>query len=151
MSSSSNHTELREMLSGYVDGELTQQQSQQVSQLLERDELARQIHEDLQQLKQHIATAEYPSLNEADLNHLDSIMNDRTASSLQLYGWVAVVTGFLILTVPFLYAFLVNDTIALWIKLGATLLYGGGLMLFISVLRQRLLTRKSDKYNKVRL
>ncbi len=151
MNTSPNHSDLRELLSGYIDGELSQQESQQVTQLLERDELARQIYQDLLQLTQRLSTADYPSLNEAELAQLDSIMNDRPASNLQLFGWVATIAGFLILTMPLLYGFIVDDAIALWVKLGATLLDGGGLMLFLSVLRQRLLARKTDKYQKVRL
>ena len=50
-----------------------------------------------------------------------------------------------------IYAFWIDTSMPWYHKLAMSLIWGGGIGLFISVLRQRLIARKNDKYRRVKL
>lgn len=77
-------------------------------------------------------------------------MADRTAGITGGLGWLLFLAGVLALVGFAVYALAVDDEAPLYIKLGVVALYGGLALLLLSVLRQQLIARKTDKYKDVK-
>lgn len=137
-----------EQLSGFLDGELTQQERQIVSLHCDvcsecRENLAR-----LRELRERIGNA---NLSEVGEDKWRETMNDTTVQTTRSIGWLMFITGLLIVAGIGLVAFVINDEIPVGIKLLMVAIYGGLAMLLFSVLRQRLIERKTDKYKDVEI
>ena len=78
-------------------------------------------------------------------------MNDSATKSLRGAGWLLLIGGVIGVVGIVLYALLFDDQTPLYIKLIVAAVYGGLGLLLLSVLRQRLIERKTDKYKDVRL
>ncbi|MDE2976417.1 MAG: hypothetical protein OXU63_02725 [Acidobacteriota bacterium] len=76
-------------------------------------------------------------------------MADRTAGITGGLGWLLFLAGVLALVGFAISALAVDDEARLYIKLGVVALYGGLALLLLSVLRQQLIARKTDKYKDV--
>ena len=143
---SCQHTE--ELLTGYLDGELTQQESQRVAVHIEQCEDCRETWRQLQQLQRAVQETRYPNLEQ---EKLETMMNDLTSKSLQGIAWFALSAGLAMIIAFAVYAFWVDTGMPWYHKLAMSLIWGGGIGLFVSVLRQRLIARKTDKYRRVKL
>ena len=78
-------------------------------------------------------------------------MNDTTVQTTRGIGWLLLIGGFLAVAGIGIYEFLTNPSVG-WIeKLVVAVIYAGFAALFVSVLRQRLIERKSDKYKDVEI
>ncbi len=78
-------------------------------------------------------------------------MSDPTVRVTRGIGWLLLLGGFLALGGIGVYAFVTDTTVNWFAKLAVAAVYGGFAALFISVLRQRLIERKSDKYKDVEI
>jgi anti-sigma factor RsiW len=140
-----------DLLSGYVDHELTQQQSQRVQIHLDTCESCRRLYGDLKNMKEQLRQLSYPISDEAMLEKLEK---DLFASSSRNLGWILLGLGALCAvlagTVAF-FMFLAAPDVPVLVKLFNGLLVIGGVALFVSVVRERLLTYKKDKYRNVKL
>ena len=148
MSKADTCRHIEELLTGYLDGELTQQESQRVAVHIEQCEGCRQTWRQLQQLQEAILETRYPNLEEEALN---TVMNDLTSRNLQGIAWFALSAGLAMIVAFAIYAFWIDTSMPWYHKLAMSLIWGGGIGLFISVLRQRLIARKNDKYRRVKL
>lgn len=155
MTNASSNTQkctlIGDLLSGYLDHELTQQQSQQVQVHLDTCGHCRRLHADLKSMKEQMRQLSYPISDEEMLAALE---NDLVASSSGHIGWTLLIIAASIAVVSGatgLFVFFAAPDVPLLVKLLNGLLILGGLALFISVLRQRLMTYKKDKYRKVKL
>ncbi|WP_144393121.1 anti-sigma factor family protein [Pleionea sediminis] len=140
--------EIELMLSGYLDGELTQQQSQGVHAHLEQCEQCNKLYADLLEMKSSIEIMEKPIMSEKEMH---KIMADKPAKGLSYFGWVLLIVGVSFFVGVTAYQFLIEDSTSVWLKLIISSIYGGIAFLFLSVLRQRLVARKTDKYRGVDL
>ena len=136
--------DLQELLSGYVDGELTQQESQRVRLHLELCNDCTKLHDELVVMKENLGELSYPG---ADLKALEEIENDLVSSNGQWLGWGLLLLAFLILAGNGLYEIFTADDVPWSLRLSTT----GFIVLFVIVLRQRLKSYKNDKYRKVKL
>ncbi|MDY6981922.1 MAG: zf-HC2 domain-containing protein [Pseudomonadota bacterium] len=140
-----------DLLSGYVDQELTQQQAQRVRVHLDTCEACRRLHADLRNMKEQLRQLSWPI---SDEEMLDKLEKDLFASGARNLGWIllAVVALFAVAagTVTF-FLFLAAPDVSPLVKLFNVLLIVGGFALFVSVVRERLLTYKKDKYRNVKL
>lgn len=140
-----------DLLSGYVDHELTQQQSQRVRIHLDSCESCRRLHADLKAMKEQLRQLSYPLSDEEVLEKLEK---DLFASGSRNIGWIFLGIGALFATVAATVAFfmfLAAPDVPVLVKLFNGLLVIGGVALFVSVVRERLLTYKKDKYRNVKL
>jgi hypothetical protein len=78
-------------------------------------------------------------------------MDDTTVRTTRGIGWLMFIGGLLILAGYGVYEFVIDTSMSLGFKLLFTAIYGGMGVLFFSVLRQRLIERKTDKYNDVEI
>jgi predicted anti-sigma-YlaC factor YlaD len=137
-----------ELLSGFVDGELTQQQRQLVSLHCENCEECRDILARLRELRQSVGKAHLSELGE---DKWRETMNDSTVQTTRRIGWLMFIAGMLVIAGIGIVGFLFDDEISVVMKLVIVAVYGGLATLLFSVLRQRLIERKTDKYKDVEI
>lgn len=140
-----------DLLSGYVDQELTQQQAQRVRIHLDTCEACRRLHADLRNMKEQLRQLSWPI---SDEDMLDTLEKDLFASGARNAGWVLLALGALFAVVAgtvALFLFLAAPGVPALVKLFNGLIVIGGLALFVSIVRERLLTYKKDKYRNVKL
>jgi predicted MFS family arabinose efflux permease len=78
-------------------------------------------------------------------------MNDSSVQTPRNIGWLLLIAGILAITGVALIGFLFSDEIHIGMKLILIAIYGGLATLLYSVLRQRLIERKTDKYKDVEI
>ena len=137
-----------ELLSGFVDGELTQQQRQLVT--LHCDECA-ECRENLSRLRALRERIKNASLSEVGEDKWRETMNDNTVQTARSIGWLLFIAGLLAIAGIGLFVFIFDDEIPVGMKLIMVAIYGGLATLLFSVLRQRLIERKTDKYKDVEI
>ena len=137
-----------ELISGLVDGELTQQQRQLVMLHCESCEECRDNLERLRALRQRVGKA---ALSEVGEDQWRETMTDPTVQITRGLGWFFFIAGIVAILAVGLFLFIATDDMSVWEKLMVAAVYGGLATLFISVLRQRLLERKTDKYKDVEI
>jgi hypothetical protein len=146
-----SHTEfhVHELLSGYIDSELTQQDRQRVRLHCEQcRECAEQL-EELQALRGKVAQS---TLSDVGKEVWRETTNDVTAKASRSIGWLLFIGGLLIAAGVALFEFVKQmDSMSPRAILIVGGIYGGLLLLFISVLRQRLVERKTDRYKDVEI
>ena len=137
-----------EMLSGYIDGELTQQQRQQVEVHCDSCEECNRNLRELRALREQVGRS---GLSELGEDIWREQMNDTTVRATRGIGWLLFIGGLLILAGYITYEFVIDTSMSLGIKLLFAAIYGGMGVLFFSVLWQRLIERKTDKYKDVEI
>ncbi len=139
---------INDLLSGYLDNELTQGDQQRVEVHLRECDKCRQILDDMTRLQGVISqTQSRPSLPE---ERWDQIMNDLPSRASQGLGWILLIAGAVTLLGLAIWEFAIDDQVTLPVKLAVAGVWFGLLFLFMSVLRQRLLSWKTDKYKDVK-
>ena len=137
-----------ELLSGFVDGELTQQERQFVS--LHCDECAecQDILSNIRILRERVGQA---NLSEVSEDRWRESMDDSTVKTSRSIGWLMFIAGLLAIAGIGVVGFLFSDEIPVGVKFIIIAVYGGLATLLFSVLRQRLIERKTDKYKDVEI
>jgi hypothetical protein len=136
------------MLSGYIDGELTQQQQQRVRVHCEScrdcaDELER-----LEELRREIGKSRLSPLSD---DIWREHMKEPTVELTRGLGWILLIAGILAISGIAVYEFVIDTSAATHLKVITALIWVGLGALLVSVLRQRLIERKSDKYKDVEI
>jgi anti-sigma factor RsiW len=122
-----------EQLSGYVDGELTQQQRQRIDvHCAGCADCARDLRE-LKELRESVGNAR---LSNKKQDVWREKMNDATVQRSRGLGWLLLVGGILACLGIGVLVFLFDSSISLVEKMIVGAIYGGLGLLFYSVLRQ---------------
>ncbi len=137
-----------ELLSGYIDGELTQQERQRVEVHCDECTQCRGSLTDLRALRSAVGQARLGELGEDKWREQ---MDDTTVKATRGIGWLLLIGGVLVISGIGLFQFITASSMSFGEKLLAASIYGGLAALFISVLRQRLIERKTDKYKDVEI
>lgn len=138
-----------ELLSGYIDGELTQQDAQRVRLHCESCNECSRALDELRELRESIGKS---NLSNVSQDTWRESMNDTSVKATRGIGWLLFIGGIMIGAGIGVYEFIINaESMTLLEKLLAGGIYGGLLLLFISVLRQRLIERKTDRYKDVEI
>ncbi len=137
-----------ELLSGYIDGELTQQQRQRVDIHCDSCERCRRELEELRKLRERVGKSR---LSEYGEDRWRESMNETGVRTSRGIRWLLLIGGVLALAGIAVYEFLTDPGLELHMKLFIGAVYGGLAILFFSVLRQRLIERKTDKYKDVEI
>ena len=140
---------INELISGYLDDELTQGDHQRVHVHLQSCKTCRHTLDDLKKLRS--AVAKSVPRRELDQQQLEKIMNDLPAKTSRGFGWILFVAGVITLVSLGIWEFAIDNDVPLRVKLGTAAVWFGLLFLFLSVLRQRLLALKSDRYKDVQI
>ena len=137
-----------ELLSGYIDGELTQQQQQRVRVHCERCESCADELERLTELREAVRKSRLSLLGEDTWREH---MNEPTVRITRSVGWLLFIAGILAIAGIAVYEFVIDTSMPLHIKVISALVWVGLGALLVSVLRQRLIERKSDRYKDVEI
>jgi len=137
-----------ELLSGFVDGELTQQQRQLVTLHCSECKRCQENLDELKALHQRIKDA---GLSEVGEDNWRENMNDPGVHISRNIGWFMFVGGLMVVAGIGIFMFIFNDEIPFGVKFLMIAIYGGLATLLFSVLRQRLIERKTDKYKDVEI
>lgn len=125
---------MSELLSGYLDGELTQQESQQVNAHIQNCESCKANYEQLASLKNGVNSLQMP---EMESDTIEKIMNEPLAKASHHLGWSALIVGLAIALIYAVISFYASSTISLGEKILISLIGGGLLGVFLSVARQQ--------------
>lgn len=134
-----------ELISGYLDGELPQGQEQRVRLHLEDCPECRAMTEELNRLKEVTMTTEF---RVPDDTQWDETPRGRGSGFFRNFGWLILV-AWIVGTLGYGLWQMATDTEELFevvIVFGAWLGFG---LVFLSVLIDRLKTRKTDRYRRV--
>ncbi len=137
-----------ELISGYIDGELTQQQRQRVALHCESCAECMQILEELEALRSRMGQARLSRMGE---DKWRESMNDDAVNLTRGIGWILLVGGAIGLLLLLLHSIFIESGMSFWEKAIFFGIYGGLGALLVSVLRQRMIESKSDKYNDVEI
>jgi len=136
------------LLSGYIDGELTQQERQRVEIHCGNCSDCDSDLADLRALREQVGKSRLSELGEDIWREQ---MDDTTVKMTRGIGWLMFIGGIFVIAGYGIYEFVIDTSMALGVKLLFLAIYGGLAALFISVLRQRLIERKTDKYKDVEI
>lgn len=136
------------LLSGYLDEELTQQESQRVRIHLASCSSCQQQLADITAI-QGALRSELPDAT--DKERVMAIVNDRPSVLMQNFGWLLLLITVIPLSCYAAYLFWIDTEVLLWVKLIVSGFWLGLIVLFISVVRQRLIAAKTDRYKRVQL
>ena len=138
-----------EMLSGFIDNELTQQDRQRVRLHVENCADCSAELEQLRTLRERMGSAR---LSDLDQNKWRETMEDIAVKASRGIGWLLVIGGALVAAGIAVFEVITSpSSMSLVAKLIIGGFYGGMLLIFLSVLRQRLIERKTDKYKDVEI
>lgn len=137
-----------EWLSGFVDGELTQQQRQRVTLHCEQCDQCRDDLAELKSLRTRIGKADF---GEAGEDKWRENMIEPVVRNTRSLGWLLMIAGVLVIAGIVLVSFITDPGMSVGMKLVIGAIYGGLVLLLVSVIRQRLIERKTDKYKDVEI
>jgi len=140
------HEEVSQILSAFLDDELTQAEYQRVRLHLEDCADCRQTLDELRALHDAVQTIEFPEPSTEELDQLGRALSVRAP---RVAGWMLILTATAIWIGYAVYRFLTQPEIELAELLFAAIIVGF-VLLFVSVLRQRLLELPNDRYRRVR-
>ena len=141
-------TDWDQLLTGYLDNELTQQDRKRVEQRMINEPTYRAQFDDLKSLQTDIADLDFQPNKTTQWSELAPDVTSRSARSL---GWLTYIASTLFLVGYGFYEFIIAETANAFVKTAVLgILLGLGLLL-ISVIKQRLVESKTDRYKDVQI
>jgi len=145
------HEEIKTLIAAYVEGELDKEESLLVEAHLRECAECRRECEELNQLEEVLNKMELrkPSQDTWDV-YWSSVYNKLE----RRIGWILLSLGIMIL--GFLGAYqavgelMTDPAKPLSLKIGILALIGGGIIVFVSILREQLFFRKKERYKEIR-
>lgn len=134
------------MLSGYLDGELTQADRQRVRLHLEDDPTARSLVAELRRIREAARTTDLVTPRDEEWQEAPRTEGSRW---FRQTGWILVIGWAIVLVGLGLWGLFVGPN-AWWEKLLATAVIAGPVLLFLSVLIDRVKVMKHDRYRRVK-
>ena len=138
--------EIEVLLSGYIDGELTQQERQKVGVYLERDERYREILAELERVKTETERLHFEEPSSGDWKTMERNLVQDVSRGL---GWIILSVWAVSLTSYGLWELATAPDEPLTGKLLVFGFFLGVALLFCSVLTQRTRESRTDKYKGV--
>ena len=137
---------VQEKLSAYIDGELTQQESQRVAVHLCECPACRRVCDDFSRLRDDVKRLEYPEPADAEWR---KVMGAFTFKATRGAGWLLWIGGALVLAGYGLYEFLTDPFIAALRRVGVLAVMLGIVLVFLTVLIERVTSYRHDRYKDV--
>lgn len=137
------------LLSGYVDGELAAEERRRLEEHLATCEACRRELEGLKSLKEDLAMLKFKEPSDAELERYWAGVYNRLERGI---GWILLSVGAILLlsygAFQFIEGLIRDPAVALVVKIGTCALVFGVVVLFVSLLRERLSVCKVDRYSK---
>lgn len=141
--------DLKPLLAGYVDGELPAKDRAKVEEHVRTCESCAHELEDLRSLSEELGAMEFAEPTDAQLARYWRGVYNRLERKL---GWTLFTVGAVVLLCYGGFQ-LVEETVtdpqcAIALKVGVVAIVAGAVVLFVSILRERLAIRKHDRYSR---
>jgi predicted anti-sigma-YlaC factor YlaD len=146
-----SHEEIKKLISAYIDGEVSDREKKQVQDHLSRCAECRQEFRELTALEEvlHNMKLKKPSKEIWDV-YWSSVYN-RLERKI---GWIVLSLGLIILigvgAFPAIKDLILNPEIPLVLKVGLLIFSAGGIIVFVSILREQLFFWKRERYKEVK-
>jgi len=144
-----NCVEFKPMMMGYLDGELPAEQRAQFEEHVAACEACARELSEFTKLKEELTTMKFKEPSDEELKQYWDGVYNRLERGL---GWVLFSVGAIVLmcygAFKLIEEMILNPNVALALKVGVVALLFGVVILFVSLLRERLVVRKVDKYSK---
>ncbi len=140
--------QIEDMLSAYLDGELTQQHRQRVEVHVDACARCGKTLAELERIREGIGTLPNPEPTEEQWSRMMRVTVTKTSRGL---GWLLGIAGGVLLAGYAAYEFAHDEAVDALVKIGVVGIVGGVALLLLSVLIDRLRARKSDRYKDVEL
>ena len=141
---------LREMLAGYVDDELSDEQKKAFEKELANNAELRAELEKFRKLKEVTGMVKYADLPLAVWESYWSSLYRKLERGI---GWILFSVGAIILLLFGLYVGLhnlyIDPNVSLWVKIGVTGVGAGLVFLLVSFVRERLFAYRRERYREV--
>ncbi len=142
--------DIRKLLAGYVDGELTNEERKAFEKELEQDPQLRAELREFRKLKEVTSVVHYADLpDEVWESYWQSLYRKLERG----IGWILLSIGAILLLGFGLYHGLhdlyIAPEVSIWVKIGVTALGGGVIFLLVSFARERLFAYRRDRYREV--
>jgi predicted anti-sigma-YlaC factor YlaD len=141
--------EYQALLTGYIDDELPDEERRRLDHHLHVCQACSQELKELLAIKEHLSMIKIKEPSDAELERYWSRVYNRLERGV---GWILFSLGSIILLCYGAFKLIeevVRDPgLSLVLKIGVVSLIFGGVVLFVSLLRERLSVRKTDKYSR---
>ena len=141
--------EFKPMITGYLDGELSPEQAQRLQSHLSTCQDCSGELANLRDLKENLAMIKFKEPTDAELERYWKSIYNRLERGL---AWILFSAGAIIVLCyggfKLIEQTIKDPSIGLLLKIGLTALVFGAVILFVSLLRERLTVGKVDKYSK---
>jgi hypothetical protein len=141
-----NCEEIEVSLSGYLDNELTQQESQRIELHLETCARCREVLEELREAQQAAQKLELAQPSHEEWRHMESHILEKSSRGL---GWVILIVWSIITAAYSIFQFAMSPSEPLFEKILVFGLFLGIALLFLSVLSERIRESRTDRYKGV--
>lgn len=142
--------DIRKLLAGYVDGELSESEMIRFEEALAEDAELQAELDEFRRLKEVTSMAQYVDLPQEVWDGYWASLYRKLERGL---GWVLVSVGAIVLLCFGLFegfrAMYVDPTVPLWVKVGTTTVAAGSVFLLVSYGRERLFAFRRDRYKDV--
>lgn len=145
-----NNDEIELKVMAYLDGELSELEMKEIKQLIDDDEMYKEVYLSLKKVKEVTQEMKFVKLPEMYWDdYWEHVYNriERGISWILISLGVIVVGSFLVW--QFIEAIIVDQNIHVVLKAGILILLAGVVVLIVSILREKLMVRKVDKYREV--
>ena len=147
-----NCDEIKILLSGMVDGELDSDEKKKVSDHLVSCDACREEYAKLLKLKEVTDDMKYFDLpDRLWAGYWHGIYN-RLERGI---GWILLSVGVILILAfaawNFLQGFLLDESVPFYLKIGVSGLILGVIVLLVSIIRERLFSKKHDRYDEVEI
>jgi predicted anti-sigma-YlaC factor YlaD len=137
---------IRGMLSAYLDGELTQQERQKVAVHVRHCERCRRVYEDFARMREDIKGLSFPEPSEDEWR---AVMGGLAFKTTRGIAWLLWVGGAVVLLAYGLYEVIRDPSINVIEHVGIMALIVGSVLLFLTVLAERISALRTDKYKDI--
>jgi len=144
-----NCRECEPMLTPYVDGELSEADRGRVEEHLSACPRCRERLAELKALQEELAMVKFTDPTDVELERYWAGVYNRLERGV---GWVLFSIGAILLlcygAFKLIEGVITDPKVALVVKIGVVALVFGVVVLFVSLLRERLAVRRSDRYSR---
>ena len=141
---------MHELLAGYVDGELSEEERAAFEAELQKDPDLRAELDEFKKLKEVTGMIQYADLPDEVWEGYWQNLYRKTERGI---GWIFFSIGAIVLLSFGLFQFFkelyINPEVSLLVKVSVTALGFGGVVLLVSYIRERLFAYNRDRYGKV--
>jgi hypothetical protein len=145
-----NSEDIKFKIMAYVDGELSEQEQEEIKVLIDSDETYRDIYHSMVQVREVSQEMKLKKLPEMYWDEYWTHVYNRMERGI---SWILISIGVIIVATyaiwQFLEVLIMNESIPVLLKTGILILIAGALVLIVSILREKLMVRKIDKYREV--